>query len=298
MRLRAFGPAVHGFLDTIREGHPNTPLLVVSPIYCPIHEDTPGPAAPDYEQPGRSLFRPPATRPRSRCGRLTLEVIRSELRPDRRAAGADDPNLYYLDGRELYGEADDAELPLPDALHPDAETHRLIGEHFAAHAFAPDGPFAATTGSPSVAPAVTDRRRRPPGWRRPRRPVLPGLRRPGCSRIARRCGAPPPPPDRGVVLVAGLLGRLRRRDWGAPRLGSACRTPRVRRESPDAARRPGRQRSDRRVCRGFMASRAVRRTAEVRPRSGCPRTGPPRTGPGDGEVPCGAPRTGGPFRRP
>ena len=31
MRLRAFGPAVHGFLDTVREGHPTTPLLVVSP---------------------------------------------------------------------------------------------------------------------------------------------------------------------------------------------------------------------------------------------------------------------------
>lgn len=31
MRLRAFTPAVHGFLDTIREGHPTTPLLVVSP---------------------------------------------------------------------------------------------------------------------------------------------------------------------------------------------------------------------------------------------------------------------------
>ena len=30
MRLRAFIPAVHGFLDTIREGHPTTPLLVVS----------------------------------------------------------------------------------------------------------------------------------------------------------------------------------------------------------------------------------------------------------------------------
>jgi hypothetical protein len=42
MRLRAFGPAVHGFLDTIREGHPSTPLLVVSPIFCPIHEACPG----------------------------------------------------------------------------------------------------------------------------------------------------------------------------------------------------------------------------------------------------------------
>lgn len=46
MRLRAFGPAVHGFLDTLREGHPTTPLLVISPIYCPLHENTPGPLAP------------------------------------------------------------------------------------------------------------------------------------------------------------------------------------------------------------------------------------------------------------
>lgn len=33
---------------------------------------------------------------------------------------AEDPNLHYLDGRELYCEADFAELPLPDQLHPDA----------------------------------------------------------------------------------------------------------------------------------------------------------------------------------
>ena len=47
MRLRAFVPAVHGFLDTIREGHPDTPLLVISPIACPMHEDTPGPTDMD-----------------------------------------------------------------------------------------------------------------------------------------------------------------------------------------------------------------------------------------------------------
>ncbi|GAA4964943.1 hypothetical protein GCM10023238_35730 [Streptomyces heliomycini] len=41
MRLRAFAPAVHGFLDTIREGHPATPLLLVSPVLCPTHENTP-----------------------------------------------------------------------------------------------------------------------------------------------------------------------------------------------------------------------------------------------------------------
>ena len=64
MRLRAFAPAVHGFLDTIREGHPTTPLLVVSPILCPIHEDTPGPSAPDLSRlsEGRLGFGPRATR--------------------------------------------------------------------------------------------------------------------------------------------------------------------------------------------------------------------------------------------
>ncbi len=57
MRLRAFTPAVHGFLDTIREGRPSTPLLVVSPILCPVHENTPGPSAPDLSVPGQVRFR-------------------------------------------------------------------------------------------------------------------------------------------------------------------------------------------------------------------------------------------------
>src|SRR6266704_1813796 len=33
MRLRSFVPAVHGFLDTIRDGHPTTPLVIISPIF-------------------------------------------------------------------------------------------------------------------------------------------------------------------------------------------------------------------------------------------------------------------------
>jgi len=145
MRLRAFTPAVHGFLDTIREGHPATPLLVVSPILCPIHEDTPGPSAPDFSSlaGGRLQFRAtgdPAERAR---GKLTLTVIRDELARIVKQRAADDANLHHLDGRDLYGEADFAELPLPDQLHPDAATHRRIGERFAALAFATGGPFAA-----------------------------------------------------------------------------------------------------------------------------------------------------------
>ena len=128
MRLRAFGPAVHGFLDTIREDHPSTPLLVVSPIHCPIHEHTPGPGAPDMST-GKLQFR--ATGDPAERGKLTLTVIREELARITAARAADDPALRYLDGRELYGEADFAELPLPDQLHPDAATHLRMGERFA-----------------------------------------------------------------------------------------------------------------------------------------------------------------------
>ncbi|GAA1807693.1 SGNH/GDSL hydrolase family protein [Agromyces neolithicus] len=136
MRLRAFTPAVHGFLDTIRDGHPDTPLLLVSPIYSGIHETTPGPAAVDPASLGTEQVRFIATGDPADVahGRLTLEVIRRELAGvvEQRA----DPNLYYLDGTTLYGETDAAVLPLPDALHPDNATHHLIGQRFAELVFA------------------------------------------------------------------------------------------------------------------------------------------------------------------
>ncbi len=145
MRRRAFGPAVHGFLDTIREGHPDTPLLVVSPILCPIHEDVPGPAAPDPEamSEGRVSFLATGDPADVASGKLTLRVIREELARIVAERRESDPHLHHLDGRELYGEADAAELPLPDALHPDGATHRRMGERFAALAVATAGPFAA-----------------------------------------------------------------------------------------------------------------------------------------------------------
>ena len=138
MRLRALGPAVHGFLDTVRDGHPSTPLLLVSPVLCPIHEDTPGPGAIDMSD-GTLRFRATGDPDERAAGKLTLGVVREELA--RVAAARDDPGLHLLDGRELYGEADADELPLPDRLHPDAATHARMGARFAAFAFGPRGPF-------------------------------------------------------------------------------------------------------------------------------------------------------------
>ncbi|MFE9368475.1 GDSL-type esterase/lipase family protein [Streptomyces sp. NPDC006711] len=144
MRRRAFVPAVHGFLDTIRDGHPDAPLLVISPILCPIHEDTPGPCAPDLAElaAGRLRFLATGDPAERASGKLTLSVIREELAALVAARSAYDPNIHYLDGRSLYGEQDATELPLPDALHPDAATHRRMGERFAQLAFK-EGAFAA-----------------------------------------------------------------------------------------------------------------------------------------------------------
>ncbi|MGW0709933.1 GDSL-type esterase/lipase family protein [Streptomyces sp. NPDC002643] len=152
MRLRAFAPAVHGFLDTIREGHPTTPLLVVSPILCPIHEDTPGPSAPDFTDlsEGRLRFRAMGDPTERATGKLTLNTIREELARIVAVRSPQDPNLHYLDGRTLYGEPDTTELPLPDDLHPDAETHRRMGERFARQAFGEAGAFGAAP--PDVTP--------------------------------------------------------------------------------------------------------------------------------------------------
>jgi len=62
----------------------------------------------------------------------------------------DDPDtnsrLRQREDRIVCREADVAELPLPDQLHPDAATHRRIGARFGELAFGAGGPFAAERG--------------------------------------------------------------------------------------------------------------------------------------------------------
>jgi len=144
MRRRAFGPAVHGFLDTIRDGHPDTPLLVVSPLLCPMHEETPGPGTFDPEALAEGQVRFAALGdPREvAAGKLTLRVIREELAGIVAQRASTDAAIHYLDGLTLYGQGDHDALPLPDNLHPDGDTHRLIGRRFAEAVFGSGGAFA------------------------------------------------------------------------------------------------------------------------------------------------------------
>ncbi|QQC87352.1 GDSL-type esterase/lipase family protein [Streptomyces alfalfae] len=134
-RLRTFGPAVHGFLDTIRDGHPDTPLLLISPVSCPALEETPGPTVTGPDGRLAALGGPADVAD----GTLSLAVVRAELARIVATRRASDPHLHYLDGRELLG-PDETE-DLSDGLHPTAAAYRRMGKRFAAHAFATDGPF-------------------------------------------------------------------------------------------------------------------------------------------------------------
>lgn len=140
MRMRALLPAVHGFLDTIRDGHPETPIVLVSPLHCSIHEATPGPGAFDPTTIGSPQIRflatgDPAEVP---AGRLTLGTIRTALRDV--VAQRADANLRLVEGTDLFGELDEHEFPLADGLHPSAAAHRIIAERFVAAALVDPSP--------------------------------------------------------------------------------------------------------------------------------------------------------------
>jgi lysophospholipase L1-like esterase len=122
MRERAFRPALHAFLDTIRERQPSTPIVLVSAVSCPVHESAPGPVLTGADGRARTAAR--AVEDDS--GALTLSRTR-EIIAEVVRMRADD-RLARLDGRELFG-PDDVHL-LYDGLHPDQTGLDLIAERF------------------------------------------------------------------------------------------------------------------------------------------------------------------------
>ena len=121
---RTFGPAVHGFIDTIRDAHKTTPILVISPVSCPAHEDNPGPSETSLDGmvQGQPFSR------HSWIGELTLRGIREILSELVAVRAATDPNIHYLDGLKLFNH--DEALTMPDGIHPDAAGYRTIAANF------------------------------------------------------------------------------------------------------------------------------------------------------------------------
>ena len=122
MRERAFIPAVHNFLDILRESQPLTPIIVISAIWCPFHEDTPGPTMIE----GSELYG--KERPTELAtGALTLTRTRKIL--EEIVATRADVNLHCMNGLTLFSQSDEDNLP--DKLHPNSAGYRLMGERFA-----------------------------------------------------------------------------------------------------------------------------------------------------------------------
>lgn len=102
---RTFRAAIIGFVQIIREKHPDTPFAVISSIYSPPRET-------ELNAVGFSL-------------RDMREEV-SEAVEALKAHG--DGNMYYVDGLNLFG-AEHAHM-LPDELHPDSEGYKILAQNF------------------------------------------------------------------------------------------------------------------------------------------------------------------------
>ena len=102
---RTFRAAIIGFVRILREGHPETPLAVASPVASPPRERTENAVG------------------------FTLQSMREEVADAVEALRAHgDRNVHYVDGLRLFGH-DLAHL-LPDDLHPNAEGYERLAHNF------------------------------------------------------------------------------------------------------------------------------------------------------------------------
>ncbi len=105
LNTRTFIPAIIGFVEIIREKHPDAPFAVISPIFSPPREST------------------------TNAVGFTLATMRDEVAEAVDVMkGRGDRNLHYVDGLNLFG-ADLADL-LPDELHPNAQGYKIMGQNF------------------------------------------------------------------------------------------------------------------------------------------------------------------------
>lgn len=133
MRRRSFEPVLHGFLDTVREGHPDVPLMLIGPIPCPSVETLPGPTIIH-----RGMAASGGDPRQLEQGSMSLDIVREALATVLRQR--DDDRLHYLDGRRLLTPNEVGDLD--DGLHPNAKALSRMGTRFARLAFGPGGPFA------------------------------------------------------------------------------------------------------------------------------------------------------------
>ncbi|AJW80377.1 hypothetical protein VO01_02545 [Clavibacter michiganensis subsp. insidiosus] len=139
MDQRTFVPALHGFLDRVRRGHPDTPVVLASSILWPGSEHVPGPPGVEFRDDGSVrcfAAGDPADVPR---GALTLAESRRHVAHVARVRQEAGERIAHLDGLALSGADDLARFTLPDGLHPGAALYAEMGERWVARVFADGG---------------------------------------------------------------------------------------------------------------------------------------------------------------
>lgn len=103
---RSLLPALLGFVATVRDGHPGTPIIVMSPLATRVPADE-----------------------RNSVG-MTLDDVRSHVaQAVQRLVAAGDDDLHMVDGYELLGPADTGHLV--DRVHPGAAGDALVADRLA-----------------------------------------------------------------------------------------------------------------------------------------------------------------------
>lgn len=105
LNKRTFQAAVIGFVQIVREKHPETPIALMSPIWSPPREET-----------------------KNAVG-FTLQEMRTEIEEAVASmAGLGDSHLHYVNGLTIFDER--LAEHLPDQLHPNGQGYTLMGENF------------------------------------------------------------------------------------------------------------------------------------------------------------------------
>jgi len=127
LNLRSYPPAVNNFLDILREGLPTTPILLVSAIHCPPHEEGVGPTVFGPSMQAAASPTPDEFFPSTMNLTHTRQVLQ-QVFENRKPT---DDHLWHMSGQDLLGAAE-AHL-LPDLLHPNEEGYNLIASRFWQH---------------------------------------------------------------------------------------------------------------------------------------------------------------------
>lgn len=106
LSIRTFRSAVIGFIQLVREKHPDTPIAVISPIYC---------------QPWET---------KDNAVGLSLAKMREEIEEAVKSLEAlGDRRLYPINGLELLGESEAERIP--DKVHPDPQGYVMMADRLA-----------------------------------------------------------------------------------------------------------------------------------------------------------------------